>query len=304
MFRVFLFLGMLAVLAVPAQAGLLGNVLTFNGTQDRIDNTAPALVAFIDNDGVGGLTIGDVGFGFVSSNEVVNDGGPGAISLTRTIVTVFAAQVGALNSDGAFQLIAPTNAAQSLYGLLNDAGNGFASVFDTAGLQSDVVAMVISSNAAQAPGDLTGFGGPTTANWLTNQFTDSDYGFEALLDLNDGGFFDLYQDPLFPALATQSGGFNVAKHSFGPSTQFLDVTANRVPSLTSVAVDVGLSVVNISPSDPDAPENYVGRGWTLTGNASSVTVNAVPEPTTVLAFVSIGLAGVGASRRRVRKASA
>ncbi|QDV82875.1 hypothetical protein TBK1r_18070 [Stieleria magnilauensis] len=300
MFRYFSSLVLVVGLSVSCNAGYLNSILTFNGIADSIDNTAPGLVGIIDNGGGPGLHVGDVGFGFVTSNTVSNDGTgtPGTVS--RTIVTMFAAEVASSATPGLFSLVAPTAPGQTLFGLLSAASNGFAAQFDTASLKSDTIAMVISSNFPQGTGALTGASGPTTSDWLSAaEFSPTNYDFEALLDISDGGFFDLFTFAAPPITSgIQSGGFSVTKHALDPSTIFVPVPATKLPSGSQVLVDVGLGPLFVSPSLDGQPNKAKERGWVLTGSVSSVTINVVPEPSSAMCFAAIALATVCGVRRR------
>jgi hypothetical protein len=304
------FLGSLLLVAglvAPAQASLLGSLLTFNGQLDTVNLQAPGLVGVIDNGGSGlGLQVGDVGFGFIASNQLTNDGGTD-VTTSKAIVTVFAAQVAPGlpgTAPGVLSLVAPTNPAQSLYGLLSAAGNGFTSVFDTAGLQTDTIAMVISSVGNQSAAGLTGNAGPTTSNWLSTSFFDpSKYQFEALLDTSNGGFFDLSLNN--PFAGNQSAGFHIAKHAFGAGTQFIPVDGVRLPEgfpPVTVGVDVSLEPFSFGPAlNTGTPPTQGQRGWVVRGSVSTASINAVPEPMSLLAFA--GLFGAAGLRRFKAKKS-
>ena len=286
-------------IASQAEAGLLSSLLTFNGSQDNL--TDQSVDSFIDVDNSGDLSLGDVLYGVATIDQItadVNDPGATAEDVAPgRIALAFAAQIDSfdtlaipvineLRADVTFGAV--TGAGPTLDDLLG--GNG-----------------LISDNSIFAV-----FERPTGTNPIDFVNTSSGTGLLPLTDGSDpwdyvaSGGIDLTTDDFFEAELTfelsslefdsgeQRGGFSVFDHTFAPGVQFLGVDVENIAgtAVTSHHLTVNDGSV-ISPADSPQIDN----GWEFENNFA-FSINAVPEPSSFLAFAGLAIAGLGVRRRR------
>ena len=304
-----------ALFALPvssADAGILSSILTLNGTADQVNtiNNPVGLSGFVDQNQNNILDAGDIGFGFIASTQVTNDivtsdpfnpnspvgigsGTPAAFGPNEYLAAVFSGVV----NDG------PLPGQTFLTAVDPTAGTGFSIPelfpdFADAGEQLDgvdnAVVAVVSGSTANGVNDLT----DTDASNLGTFFTDADFELEFALGV-DGGFFQssvIAPGGVFgggPQLG-QRAALNVIDGTQGTgfaSAPFIPVPVAGLftpPEVTAADVAVDNTLVAL-----DQPAN----GFQFTIESSSIRLNAVPEPSTCIAFACIGFLAMG--RRRL-----
>lgn len=321
MLRKLLCAGVIALTATTVQAGIFGSALTFNGTPDQITTQSPAgRAAFFDLDSNGILSGGDVVYGFVSAvtgrmdytpnpgfigigTSPISGGGttvdfgpsnqaaPGGATDGYT-VAMFAGQ---LVDNGAAFLSSPANSIFNLtevqdagvgglregYRLFDLVGAGIASSFS--GFADTAIAAIVSGISTD----------PFNAASLLDFSTTNGYQFELAAGLA-GGFFQ--SESTFSATGNfqgfkQSAGLNVLTDAYGGATY------KKVPQFVQFNPPTGITGVDVAVDATSVISNGSGI-WKFQTDSSSLRLNAVPEPATILAFTGIALAGFGARRRR------
>lgn len=279
--KLFKFAAVAAVFFLPAsaQAGVLSSLLTFNGTEDLlIDQSRSSL---FDADSSGGFSLGDVLYGYVSIDQVDadNDGLDVQDISPDAVVFAFAAKITGANLNGSINLGASDVAGYTLGDLLD----------------ADVYSNV--TNASETI--FVGLEGTPVANVLDESTFDSLDDFNAGNGLSyilsggiAGGSDDFFHfraaPPGFGFIGAEAGGFTIFDHGFGSGTTFVDVDSGRLDGLADTQHNISLLNGFIS-------EASSGSVWDFTNN-SDFLVNAVPEPSSLLAFA--GVFGLGLMRRR------
>ncbi len=291
MLRKFLCVAALAMFAVPAQAGVLSSLLTFNGTTDALQ-ASTSRVNVVDTDGSLDISSGDVVYGFIEFNQVLQDGGFNQAVTPATLAAVFSVEVGAgtpLGPTTVYDLVAASGAS-SVASLTGLAGIGATDPFAIVSTSATV------NTAGPAYAETT-----TTARTFAEGFTAaagtpdgltafSGWDLELTASLTGADDFFLFQD--FGGFGFQTGGATVtSKPGLSPGVVFLPVPTvlppGGAPSGLSSEIALGLTAVTASSIN----------GWGFSGN-SSFKINAVPEPATLLAFAGIAVVGLVARRRR------
>ncbi|TWT56272.1 PEP-CTERM sorting domain-containing protein [Allorhodopirellula solitaria] len=294
MLRKFLCVAALAVFAVPAQAGLLGSVLTFNGLEDLISTTSPAgLAAYVDL-GATGYSDGDIIYGFVVAGVGLNDSATGQDFMGGHAVAMFSAQL--MQGSGGYNLVAPD--AVSGYRLGDLIDPVFAA--EIAGVADDVVAVMLSGGSGSL---LSSYASADNSSGDgLKHFGSSDYDLEiaaGLQDMGQGagpGFFQFEGGSSGGSIGLQRGGFNVLSGvgDLGSLT-FKNVASNSLfspPATTEANIALDTTFVKLAGTTPS------NNGWTYQTTSDGIRLNAVPEPATILAFTGLGLIGLCSRRRR------
>ncbi len=297
MFRKFVAIAALVLVGTQAQAGLLGSALTFNGSEDRISTVNPAgLAAFVNLGGGAGFDPGDVVYGFLASSGGVNDfltpglspfglgGGYG--------VAMFAAELVAGPAPGLFNLAPVTTAGYKLEDLVD-------AEFSAELTGKDAMVAVITGDVGGTVFDGFIAADNTTGDGLKH-FTGTDFDLEFAANTADAGsgagFFQFA--PGGGSVGTQKGGFNVIAGvgDLGSAPiVFLDVPITSLfapPPTTKAHIGLDTTFVNAGVS-------AVPRGWAFETQSFGIRLNAVPEPSSFLAFAGlVGIAGLGRRRRK------
>lgn len=298
MLRKLFCMGLITLFATSSQAGVLASLLTANGIEDTL-RASTSRVNIIDQDQSGGVTTGDVVYGFVEISQVQQDGGINAPVPPATMAALFSVEVGALGANGFnLQGVSGGNAGLGLDTLV---GNGigatdlFAIVSTTplVNLASFVETQTTSRGFADGfTADSTVLAGTNLGETPDGLSGFSSFDLELTADLSGGGDFFLFENGgLF---GIQSGGATVASQPGLPGvTNFLPV-ASVLPSggaglPSGLTSDITLDLTFVTSA--------AAQGFGFNGN-SSFRINAVPEPGTMLSFAALGLCGLAARRRR------
>lgn len=286
-----------ALFAVPvssANAGVLNSLLSFDGFEDVLVDESRS--SFFDNDQSGGLSKGDVIYGFLAFSDAERSTGPNSfdnISLTDQLVATFSFELTDIVAD-------VNGAAVFVHGAVSAANTLLGQDIDSllgAGLSSAGGAgasFVLVSHTGLNPEPLN-YQGPTGVNpgplGLKN-FTSADWDYELTAGFAAGDFLHLEGVPSLDGKSGESGGLTILDSATTPVSSFLLVDATSLLDGTDSKHHFGLSgqvLLKVS-----------ANGWSFT-DTTRVTLNAVPEPTSLLAFgLLIGVAGV---RRRSRKSA-
>jgi hypothetical protein len=317
MLRSFVFFVVAMFCATAAQAGFLGSVLTFNGVADQINtiNNPVGRSTFVTvTTNTGTYTIA---YGWIGSTQVTNDiatsdpfdpetpvvGTPSGNEVpfggNRYAAAVFSGVVN--NNPGSD----PADQETFLTAVDPTWGTGLSipellGQFSGAGQQLDsvtnAVAAVLTGSTSGGVNDLKeawalGAATSVTDVELDDFFDNANFSLEFALT-TDGGFF---QSALDRTNLIQRAGLNVIESTLaggiGAGTTFRPVPVGTLfaPSVDFADVAVDNTLVGTITGQ---------RGFSFTVNSSSIRLNAVPEPTSILVFASLGVVGL-ASRRRI-----
>lgn len=301
MLRKFLCVAALAAFAVPAQAGILSNLLTFNSQEDTlIDQSVDGIFDTDSN----GIDVGDVLYGIAQIDQVQPDGGTSINTPPDAIAIAVAAKItnvsGTLTGVGLESLDLTFGVSDAAGLTLNDllgpgadvtaAGSVFG-VFEQKDAPKDPIDY-LNDDSGAAP---TGLANLSAANgWKyvasgglkgTNDNGDADF-FEASLIFNNGVLLT----------GVQRGGFSILDDTFGPSVSYLPVSIDNIAGTSTTGHDI---VILPGSTISAANTPFSTNGWDYENNAS-YRLNAVPEPAS-FAVWSLILVGGAASKRRRRK---
>ena len=294
-----------ALFAVPsssADAGILSSALTFNGQADQINtiNNPVGRSTFVDgsnaNNVMGELDAGDIVYGWIGSTQVTNDIAtsnpfnpanpvdgtpPGDVvpfGGDNYLAAVFSGVVNDGDNPGETFLTAVDPTAGTGFSIPELLGD-FSDVGEQLDGVNNAIAAVVTGSTTGGVNDLVN----SSASDLSTFFDDASFDLEFALTADDG----FYQSQFFPSLgqAAQRAGLNViaGTESGGFTDPFIDVPVEELFSPSSVdSADVALDNTFVALS---APQN----GYAFTVQSSSIRLNAVPEPSSALTFVGIGL---------------
>ncbi len=277
--------------SVAAHASVLSSALTFNGRPDQISTTTPAGLATAEGDFVYGFVVGTSVRTDFTHSAPFNPGAPvqsgtgtnTTLAANNYIIAMFG---GVVTTDalGRSTLSASNVAGKRLYDKLS-------SDFQTAitGFENQTSVVVISGSSTDPFAVDNSLG-----NGLASFFTSANYKFDLAATTN-GGFFQSVPGPgLGIGDFVQRGGFNVLTSTLAANTNFLNVPVQSLfgaPPVTAAQLALDNTFVNIT-----APTN----GWTFQNQSSSMRLNAVPEPTSLVAFGGLLVLGFVVRRRAAR----
>jgi len=323
-------IALLALLLMPAQSfgSILASKLTFDGTTDTLDDESVGMAVDFNNDDI--LNTGDVIFGIVRIDART----PGATAFNPPRVhALYAFQVTAdADVNGIITFGAVVNNAD------NVSGNGTPSIFDglkrndftlqkmitnvnNLGITSPVVSdanwakagFAILTNAADSDplavdlaGVLNGYTIATThMKAATGWNLELVAGFDAADDyykvkVTDSSIANLNQlrsQGSAGQFGLFAGGFTVLDHTMGSGIVFLPVQGENPggSSQTGTYHDMVIESGTLNGVRTDASAEK--REWMYRDNAD-FRVNAVPEPTSLLAWAGLIVAGRFGLRRR------
>lgn len=313
MLRRFVVATFVAVLAQAADAGIISSVLTFNGQTDQINtiNNPVGRSSFLDQDSSGSLNAGDIVFGWIASTGTTTDvsvsdpfnpdnpvnqsplGTPHTLGQNQYLASVFSGVVNDGPNPGSTFLTAVNpgaNTGLSIPELLSGFGTQLNGV-------TNASLAVLSGSTANGVSDLAD---ASLLDFVSgNYFSNSDFDLEFAATL-DGGFFE--NQPTFGSQFGQRAGANVIASTqvggIGSDIVFLPEPTVTIFDNVSGQADLALdnTFVTATPND--------SSGFVFTVQSSSIRVNAVPEPSSMLAFAGIaGLGYIGRRRRNAAKAA-
>lgn len=332
MLRKFLAVTALLVFVAPTQAGVLSSMLdfysAFDGTQDTL-KASSSKVNILDQDSSAGpagplppaansaFSLGDVFYGFVEFNELtvgddpLGTGTDRPISPFGSLAAVFSAEIdfidgagniffGAVDGlDASSVAHSTTNAGLNLKSLLGPTlapALSADSIFAILGNTADIVTTTFKETAtvSRSLGEQStaASSGVTTPNGLLN--FDATWNVEVVGNISGLTDFLVFTGATTVS-GTQTGGFEVTSApGFGPVTWLpVDTQATPIGLPTGGTSDVSLNLTLVNPVLPTPSSS----GFGYTGNAN-FTFNAIPEPTSALAFAVMGIAGLAVRRRR------
>jgi hypothetical protein len=298
MSRFFCVIAAVLTVAGTSQAGVLSSLLTFNGQTDQIGATNSTSVNVLDIDTSGGFSLGDVFYGFVEFSNSANDllappppTSSGQIGDNALVIAFSAEILGYDSVNDVFSFGAVTDTDLSVKSLLGSVvGKG--SLLDT-----DIVAALGFPNGG--PPEITGNFAETVTPfgaYTAGDIPDGLKNFGASWNVELAGDLSGTDDFLQYSNSTnsQSGGLTARiLPGFPGGTQLIPVpTTLPYPGLTGTptgsASDLSLELTSVNSKGLD--------GWSFQSQ-SRFRLNAVPEPSSVLAFA--GMVGcVGFVRRR------
>ena len=270
-----------ALFALPvssANAGVLSSLLTFNGVEDLLIDQSRS--NFLDADGSGGFSVGDVLSGFVTIDQADPDSDNVDIvdvNSPEAVVFAFAAEVTGENPNG-FNLGVSTVAGNTLEDFI-DAG-----IYSNVTNEAETIFVALeASNAASSPLDESVF------NSLDDFNAGNGFSFVLSGGIADGtdDFFQFSPIGIGDIVGAEAGGFTIFDSPFGVDA-LLPVSATRLDGLADSQHDVSLINGTIFNADSDSVFDFT--------NNSDFAINAVPEPTTMMSF--IGIFGLVTMRRR------
>ena len=270
-----------ALFALPvssANAGVLSSLLTFNGVEDLLIDQSRS--NFLDADGSGGFSVGDVLSGFVTIDQADPDSDNVDIvdvNSPEAVVFAFAAEVTGENPNG-FNLGVSTVAGNTLEDFI-DAG-----IYSNVTNEAETIFVALeASNAASSPLNESVF------NSLDDFNAGNGFSFVLSGGIADGtdDFFQFSPIGVGDIVGAEAGGFTIFDSPFGVDA-LLPVSATRLDGSADSQHDVSLINGTIFTADPGSVFDFA--------NNSDFAINAVPEPTTMMSF--IGIFGLVTMRRR------
>ncbi|QDV43265.1 hypothetical protein Enr13x_31200 [Stieleria neptunia] len=310
----FLSVAALVIACLPAQAGFLGSVLSFDGTPDVLRDDS---VSFFADDGA---LLPDGSGGFIAGSEHISVGdrisgllkidqvGPagqtdlpttdhrmiGLFSFAVTKETVLG------NGDIRYELGAiPSASAGSIDDILGTSFGDDAMIGVFTGIDST---NILTGSFAAAVAALTS---PTYSldavlgiDLANNPLDYLEADFTGDADANSDGkitFAELAGLGPGATVATESGGFSVLSHTLGASTHFIPVpSVHQTPPVPFVTT---FHDVALSGTLTNSEAFGVNPDYTIQDTAILV-VNAVPEPSSGLAWITLLGLGVYGRRRK------
>ncbi|TWT81134.1 hypothetical protein CA13_25820 [Planctomycetes bacterium CA13] len=245
------------VLAAPAQAGVLGNYLTFDGFRDTVKDQSVGMVIDSGLGNIGVLGVGDLVQGMYRIDTVAASGKPEANlgSTDPSIYGVYSFEVKAVGSSGTdsilkFGTVSAANVSNSLSSMLNASGLAGSVAGLTDNPASSLVAtdatFAIVENLANVPVSAmqTGAGTMLNVGAIGGQISSGNgwnvgmlMGFDATDDFHEIRFqtvsvLDVITNPLSPSLVSFTGTelldltklaqVNVLDDAAGTSTNYGD----------------------------------------------------------------------------------
>ncbi len=284
-------------LAACAQAGSLGSHLSFDHVPDILDDDSVSFV--VDRDGDLSLSTGDIVSGFL---RIGTTSANGILAPDDQLIGVYsfevASSVGNAGPDPTVLLTARGVDPLDGTGLSIDeilAGAGI--VAPQFGVDATIAVLTSDNN----PVDITTvpLAGAIAAlssyelGAILGYGTADDYlEVRSFSDVNDNGLLDFAELPAGPNFfAAETGGMSVLHHTLGPSTVFIPVASLHTDNVTQTLHDVAITgtLFGARPSTP--------AGYTIT-DSTFLTVNAVPEPSSLAMWGLLLGAAVGIKRRR------
>ncbi|HBJ37989.1 MAG TPA: hypothetical protein DDZ51_25175 [Planctomycetaceae bacterium] len=298
MLRKFLCVAALAMFAGPAQAGVLGASLSFDGNIDFVNDDSAGVFVDLTGNGIADLVQGVIWF-----------------DATNTAGNIFPATGGSLFGIYSFDLTnngqpipslaftgtAASSAGQTVRDLLKF-GTG-----DSADFSGLITRDATVSNAFTI---IETMGNYSLNNWRntaaagTPMNLEFDFGsgwtsdlssFDVALEAGLDGIDDSHNIQIFfggsgGPIGAFNGTYTVRSDVFGSGVQFLDLTN---------ALSGGVGQIIIENGSISSPESTgVGvRGFNFS-DRGTFQVNAVPEPSTIIGFLALAGLGMGRSVRR------
>ena len=276
----------------PASASILGQNLTFNGSEELLTDESRGNIVDSGAGNVGVLGVGDAIYGYVQFDQVSKDGAGNTPITGGIIAALFAIEVTGDLGGGVF-----THGASTVTGAkLTD----LATALVAEGIGGDAVDassmfLIVSSATSASP--------VNTATDLTF-FTPAAWDIEATggVVAANGDFFQVKVTGSLEAGAVwqESASLSVLQHVLGPGTICLDDVGSDVLTDGDTAFDT-FGQIAIRSGNVQKNDNPDASNWYLQDNGN-FAVNATPEPTTFAVWAILGLCGFGTQlRRRYKK---
>jgi hypothetical protein len=297
MIKRFLFtVSLLALFAVPAQAGILSSQLNFTDGPDSLNDDSAGVLIKKAGNALPGLQVGDIVQGIINFDQI-----SGVTQGSDSIWGVYSLEVlTGPGGPGTYTLGAVSDATKSVGGaggLLDQIGVSTAGFNNTGdGVTADALFaifekggtnLVIPDDAAASVDNIIAangkIGGQVDSSW------------DLVLTAGFDGVDDTYViNELAPATATFDAAFTVFDHAFGGSVQFLDMASFGLPGVNGNITTNGGFI--FPPFGIPGSKNFEFQ------DRGVFFVNAVPEPGYAAIFgCIIGFAGF--VRRRGRQVS-
>jgi hypothetical protein len=297
--RVFLGIATLALclMASSANAGILGNYLTFDGLTDTLTDESRTFL--VQNDGNTSADIGDEVYGFARISNI------NGVAVVGQIAALFSLRIvsGSGTAADPFQH-APIGSALDPQDLRNLLPADMVAAIPAGGLNDSTMALILSNpSTANADNPLL-FTDATAAGQMDNFTVASGWTWElsgAMLLASD--FFEtaLTIPGPPPLLGAEAAGVSVQANVFG--VPFLNVVP-PVVHLHFPAAAGGHAGLTQAQFTIDIPTTFTAIGapppWTFTDNAT-FRLNPTPEPASMMAW--LGLAGAFSAMRLRRRKS-
>ena len=289
--KIFSAFSLVAVFALNAQAGILSSNLSFNGIADLIvDQSRSNLV---DN-GDGVLSVGDIVYGYLNFDERSLDGGGNANISGGELTALFAVEISndlGLHPSG-FGKVFEHKAATGFLTSLLDAAL-VAEGVGGAAFDASTIAIIVESTTSVDPENVaTSLGFFTGAAWdavaTVGKLASTDF-----FQIRDLGL-------LFGGSAQEAASLSVLQTS----------AAAGLPSPSAFLSNVGADVLTDTDAAFDTfgqvalrdgtifPNTNTDNGSWVFNDRTNFAINAVPEPTSLLAFAGLfGFGAVGFRRR-------
>ena len=295
----------------PVSASLLSSLLTFNTTEDKLVDQSQA--TYVDLDGSGGYSVGDVIYGFLKVDTITNDVGTGSEDSFDPSPN----QIGLMFSAQIAEIVTTLGGlAGTTYDLkaTSTAGYKLADLLET-DLKTEITPLLTSESDTVFIGVSTTSADPDIISFDSiDDFTGALYDFELAGGIDPGTLSDADpdNDDFFHFLNTSSfngeeaGGFTVFDHAFGPPTVFQPVSVDKDFSFLGTEFSFhDVSLFEGTVTAVGVPTTVDGHlAVNLTDN-SNFGINAIPEPSTMAVWgLLTTVFGVAALRRRRRESLA
>ena len=309
-------------IAVSASAGIVADHLTFDGNPDTLNDNSRTKIIDVDNNGY--LSIGDrfVGLFQIEKFNGSDDPSPaGVFGVVAFEVKSLVSGTGGVGSVFSLGAVSDANNAFSLKNVLDPAlhpaGWTDADWEKTVGIVVEIPDLGVNSgtddavnpyDAAHSESDVDIIKDAVTAakGWkyvmalgteTTNPHGYSDFFYaKAQVDFTTSKISDIEADSSGTTILTQKAALTILDHTFGAGVTFLPVGVRKEYSLGPV--DTFADFVLKPDGSVQTTDLTSSSGWSVVDDGN-FEMNAVPEPTSLLAWVGlVTMAGVMVRRRR------
>jgi len=302
-------------LCANAKASILGNLVSFDGSSDTFEDASVGLILKgANNSDTGQLQIGDKIQGLVHFNNIDGTadqdfGGSIWAAYAFVVASVNTTEAGGIVTSSTFTLAGDD--VLSVLGV-GSSGNAVDGRTETSYLgRTETSSIVILENKTSGlglgstDGDL-GLAGNIDDSWSVVLSASLNNYIASAAEKNPitGEKYDLKDLSDKPStvdttFANFYATFNVTGHSFGSSTDFLDIYN---PIVDAAFSDGGLGEISIADGSLKTFNSATsGEDWDFADDGNYL-MNPVPEPSTIAIWAALGLGGCGFVARRRMKA--